>query len=114
MQSLIRDHGVVFMGRIPLIAVLLDKAQQVSNPFRHTSITATLQHGGVQVQTVDHEISVSQSAKMYSQFNFQVAIARTNAGKPQKTVSSAVALLRKVSAEHSIRTIESERFHFRS
>jgi hypothetical protein len=72
------------MGRIPLIAVLLDKVQQVGNPFRHTSITATLQHGGLQVQTVDHEIRVSQSTKIYSQFNFHVAIARTNAGKPQK------------------------------
>jgi len=102
------------MRRNPLIEVLLEKVNLAGDPFRHGRTTAALQHGGVQLQTVDDEISMSESTEMYSQLNFQVAIAGTNADKPRPIVFPAVALLRKVSAEHFVWPTESESFQLRT
>ena len=64
MQSLIRNHGVVFMFGNPLIEICLDEVQMRDYFALGCGSSPSLQHGLIQVDAIDDEIGVPVGAEV--------------------------------------------------
>src|SRR5712692_2268447 len=60
MQTLIRNHGVIFVRRIPVIQIHLYKVHMGGKPVVSGGDPPSFQHCGIQIEAIEDEIGISR------------------------------------------------------